>query len=191
MNNETNYYQNGNYPNYPQNLGNGVYQNPYQAPQSKKNIGIIIGVLVGIVVVVLVIMLLSKNEKTLTCTNTYDGGDYGKITRTMKVTLNKKGDEVKKLTQTLTAEYGSSYDEDSIADAYEDAQGECEEYDGAKSIKCTTKRSGKQISQTITVDYSKLTESESEKYDVDYDEFEGEDYDSLRQEAEDGGYTCK
>lgn len=134
-------------------------------------------------IVFMAIMLLAMtgcgNTKTLTCTAEEDG-------QKTVVTMKFKDDKLTTMVQDMTLEFDNELEESeqTMVKSYLDLACSAYDYDG---VECKVSASAKSASIYLSIDITKLNDEAKEELEYSGDET----YDSLKNEAEEDGYTCK
>ena len=162
----------------PQNMNSGV-QNPNVQPKTsngnKKVLFIVGGILLAVVAVVVFILALTGNSKTLTCTMSETS--FG-VTMDMEATVKFKGDKAKSAVALITVDLGSmaSY-KDTYLESLEESYSDYEK-DG--------------VDVEITSDDSKIyVKISGEDTNPDFIGSSEENYDAVKKDLEESGFTCK
>ncbi len=158
--------------------------------ESKKKLIEIGGIILCLLLVGIVCFLIGTlREKVLTC-STSETVEGVKISRTEKYYFQRNGKNVKKYTTEMKASYDDTYDEEELNEIVESGKSGCQQYDETTGISCRIYQQGKTVVQTITIDFHKISDADAAQYEIDKDSYKEYEYDEIKKEAEQYGYTC-
>ena len=170
-------------PYQQQPMNNGMAPQYGTAPK-KNNMPLIIGAVAAVVVVIVVVVLMNGGKK-LECS--YEMSYSGMtMKQTQTYTYDKDGKKIKKATATVSLTAPDSTSDSDMNTLLESAQSECDEYKDVKGVSCKASKSGKTITEKITVDVSKVSDEDSDIVGIEQTALE-----DFKKELEEEGYTCK
>lgn len=139
----------------------------------------------------LIILTGCGNTKTLTCTQEEDSVN-DKIDKTglqVKLVFNKDGEDISKYIQTAYINYNKTISDEDFDLEYNDANSACDEYKNYTGVTCKAIKNGKKISLVIEVDVKKANDETKTAFYLN--ELDEKNYDDMKKNAEESGYTCK
>jgi len=130
----------------------------------------------------MVVLVGCSGSKKLTCT--HEAEYEGETQKAQSIyTFDKKGEKLSSLTYIQTI---GLKDKDDLDEYYEAGQKICDNANEEEGVSCKMSRATGSVTMTTTITMSKLGAEERKELEEN-----GANYDDLKKEYEDKGFTCK